>query len=48
MYLREYRPDGDHIWSLICELADDKGTVIEMPVIYCPRCGDKLVGKNNG
>lgn len=48
MYLREYRPSGSHIWSLICEFADDGGTIIEMPVIYCPRCGDKLVGKNNG
>lgn len=48
MYLREYRPSGDHTWSLICEFADEGGTVVEAPVIYCPRCGDKLVGKNNG
>lgn len=48
MYLREYRNVGSHTWSLICEFADDNGTVVEMPIIYCPRCGDKLVGKNNG
>lgn len=47
MYLREYRPAGDHIWSLICEFADNYGTVVETPVIYYPKCGDKLVGKNN-
>ena len=46
MYLREYRQSGSHTWSLICEFADDKGTIIEMPVIYCPRCGNKLVGRN--
>ena len=47
MYLREYRTGGDHTWSLICEFADEGGTVVESSVIYCPRCGDKLVGKNN-
>ena len=47
MYLREYRTGGGHTWSLICEFADEGGTVVESSVIYCPRCGDKLVGKNN-
>lgn len=46
MYLREYRKT--HTWALVCEFADDNGTVIETPIIYCPRCGDKLVGKSNG
>lgn len=46
MYLREYRTDGSRVWSLICEFADDEGTVIEMPVIYCPKCGDNLAEKN--
>lgn len=46
MYLREYRNIGSNTWSLICEFADNKGAVIEMPVIYCPRCGGKLVGSN--
>ena len=48
MYLREYRNEGGHVWSLIIELADDAGTVLETPAMYCPRCGDKLTGKNNG
>ena len=48
MYLREYRPDGDHVWSLVVEFADEHDTVVESPILYCPRCGDALVGKNNG
>lgn len=48
MYLREYRTEGGHIWSLIIELADEVGTVVETPVLHCPICGDKLTGKNNG
>lgn len=47
MYLREYRLSGSHVWSLICEFADEEGTVIETPICYCPRCGDRLIGKNN-
>lgn len=46
MYLREYRKSNT--WGLVCEFADSCGTIVETPVIYCPRCGDKLVGKNNG
>lgn len=45
MYLKEYRPSGSHIWAIVCEFNDDNGTVVEIPAIYCPRCGDKLVGK---
>ena len=45
MYLREYRNDGSNTWSLICEFADEAGTVIESPIIYCPRCGDHLIGR---
>ena len=41
MYLREYRTAGS-TWSLICEFADDAGNVVELPIIYCPRCGSKL------
>ena len=48
MYLKEYRQTVTHIWALVCEFADDNGTVIETPICYCPKCGDKLVGKNNG
>ena len=44
LYLRQYKLT-DH-WSLICEFADDKGTVIESPVNFCPICGDRLAGKN--
>lgn len=44
MYLREYRKAK--VWSIICEFADDYGTVVEIPIIYCPRCGNKLAGKN--
>lgn len=40
MYLREYRKAKS--WSLICELTDDNCSVIETPVIYCPRCGRRL------
>ena len=40
MYLREYKKD---IWSLICEFADDKGTVVEMKINNCPKCGRKLI-----
>ena len=43
MYLREY--SKSNTWSLICEFADEEGTVIETPIIYCPRCGNKLVRK---
>lgn len=39
MYLREYIKSNT--WSLICEFADE--TMIETPIIYCPRCGRKLV-----
>ena len=46
MYLREYRNNiGCHTWSIICEFADDPGRVVETPVIYCPVCGDKLIGR---
>ena len=45
MYLREYRRVG--LWDLICEFADDHGMVVRTPIIYCPRCGQKLVGTNN-
>lgn len=45
MYLREYR-DLDR-WSLICEFADDNGTVIEAPISYCPRCGRTLMKEEN-
>lgn len=48
MYLREYRNAGSHTWSIICEFADDVGNVVEMPIIYCPRCGDDLVGRERG
>lgn len=44
LYLREYR-EVDH-WSLICEFADDAGTVVEATVSHCPRCGRKLEGTN--
>lgn len=45
MYLREYRQSKTHTWGLVCEFSDEAGTVVETPVIYCPRCGDKLVGR---
>lgn len=45
MYLREYKKTG--IWSIICEFADDAGTVVETQVVYCPRCGKRLLGFNN-
>lgn len=48
MYLREYRNEGLHLWSLIVEFADEAGTVVELPISYCPICGNKLIGKNNG
>ena len=48
MYLKEYIHPGPHTWALVCEFNDDDETVIETPISYCPRCGDKLVGKNNG
>lgn len=46
MYLREYRQSKTHTWSLVCEFADEAGTVVVTPIVYCPRCGDKLVGRN--
>lgn len=48
MYLREYRNVGSHTWSIICEFTDDAGSIVETPIIYCPRCGDKLVGRERG
>lgn len=44
-YLREYRNNGSHTWSLICEFADEAGAVVESPIIYCPICGDRLIGR---
>lgn len=41
LYLREYRELD--CWSLICEFADDAGTVVEALVSHCPRCGRKLL-----
>lgn len=40
MYLREYSPT---LWSIICELADEEGNVVETPVDFCPKCGRKLI-----
>lgn len=40
MYLREYFNTTN--WSLICEVSDNDGTVIETPVYFCPICGRKL------
>ena len=41
MYLREYRKST--LWQLVCEFADDNGTVVASPIIYCPRCGRDLL-----
>lgn len=44
IYLREYRKNEK--WSIVCELADKNGTVIETPVVFCPKCGRKLKQSN--
>ena len=44
MYLREYR--NNERWSAVCEFADESGTVIETPVVFCPKCGRKLKQSN--
>lgn len=46
-YYREYYKPKTHLWHLVMEFADDKGTVVEMPAHYCINCGDKLVGKDS-
>ena len=47
MYLREYtKGDMKGLWSLVCEFADDNGTVIETRVGCCPMCGRKLTKIN--
>ena len=43
MYLREYRKPLHPVWSLVVEFADEKGTVVESAVLYCPRCGRLLL-----
>lgn len=43
-YLREYRNKNQ--WSLVCEFADDAGTVIETIITHCPKCGRNLTNCN--
>lgn len=47
MYLREYRKPLHPVWSLVVEFADEKGTVVESAVLYCPRCGRPLLEDNS-
>lgn len=44
VYLREYRKNEK--WSIVCEFADVNGTVVEIPVSFCPMCGKKLKHSN--
>lgn len=46
MYLREEIVPETHLWQIVMELNNKDRDIIETPVIYCPRCGEKLICDN--
>lgn len=46
-YLEECINTKTHIWQMVTEINNEYKDELRVSVIYCPRCGQKLVGFNS-